>query len=342
MKLRWLFSSALVLLAAFHPVRARIAFVPEEGEETYRSFSVALTFGLEDLAMRVNDQEMPFGMGQFDPTDIEGEVTYDLEVVDRFTAVADGRATRIERRFETVETAYEVFEDSGEETMEELEGETVVFTWNAEDEDYDREWGEDSDGDRDELEPLAADLDLLALLPPDDVEEGDSWEVPASALSGLLLPGIDFERAGESDIEGMDDVPVELIAPLREAMEETMLELTFVGLRGGDGGELALIELSFSSEVSIDISDVLAERMADQDEVEADVDAFTLDLYLDLEGELLWDLAKGRFSSFEIDGDLAVDMYAEATMRMGGPDSIPIEVEGELSGEISIEGTTVR
>ncbi len=342
MKTRLLLATTLFALAAFLPVRTVIDYSPEEGSEIYRSFEVTASFGLEEVSMRMNDQEFPMGMGGVDPTDIEGEFGYALQVRDRFVGVADRRPTKIHRTYETVTFSHDAFDDSGEESVDEIEGQDVVFTWNEEEGGYDREWGEDSEGDEDEaLAVLAEDLDLRALLPGEDVEAGDRWEVPATKLGSFIIPGLDFTRAAESEIEGFDGIPVGFADPLREALEEAVLECTFKGMRADGDVALAFIGLALSTEISMDVADVVAAQIAEQADFEGDVDEFAIDLFLDFEGELLWDVKRGHFHTFELTGDVALDLYASAEVDFGEA-QIPMELEAELTGELSIEGTTVE
>ncbi len=343
MKIRSIPTTTLLLCAAFHPVRTEIGFNPVEGRETYRSFEVSTNFGLESLSMRMNDQEMPLGdLGGVDPSELEFEAGYSLEVRDVFDAVVNGLPIKISRTYDEVSGRYDFSDESAEKSMEELEGETVVFTWNAESEQYDRAWSkEDEEADDEVLQALAADLDLRALLPSGDVEVGATWEVPASELSSLLVPGLDLARAAESDIEGMEEIPPEIAAALRDALEKASLQCTFRGLRGGEGGDHALIELALVAELTLDIAEAILANIPADTEFEGSVDEFTLDIYVDLAGELVWDQALGQFHTFDLGGDVAIDVYGVAEVDVEQME-FSMEFEAEVTGELSIEGTTVK
>lgn len=340
MSMRWIPTAALVLCAAFHPARTELRYAPGEGSKVAKTFTVSAALGLESLSVRMNGQELPLDE-QIDMSEAEVQIDYELAVKDLFEAVAGGRAVKLARDYDQVSVKVEGMDDSDEKSMDELEGKRVVFTWNAEESRYDRAWGDGvEDGDEDVLKGLAADLDFRALLPPDDVDEGDAWEVPASELAVLFFPGFDPAHAAEMDPEGLDEalaeIPGEVLDALRSALDESSLRCTFKGLRGGgEGGDLALIELAFESEAQLDLASLVLAALAQQDEVDADVEEFSVDLYLDFTGSLLWDLKRGIFSSLELEGELQADVYVSANANMEQM-SFPADLEAELSGEISI------
>jgi hypothetical protein len=339
MKLRWIPSTALVVCLAFHPVETSIVFAPSDGSQVTKSFEVALSFALEDFVMTMNGQESPFGMdGMRD--EAEGDVGYTLEVVDLFETVAAGQPTKLSRKYESFSMHYDVGDNSGEEGFEEVEGKTVRFVWNAEDEDYERSWGEDSEDEADEavLNVLAVDLDMRALLPRGPVSEGDRWQVEVSRLGSLFVPGLDLSRAASADVEGFDQIPADFLGPIQEALDDAIVECTFRGLSGGADGDLAVIGLSLSADVSIDAADKLMEQIEAQGdgEMEPDIGEFTIDLALECSGELLWNPRRGVFSTFELDGEATIDVYLVADVQAGGMGAMEIEGEAELGLEMAI------
>jgi hypothetical protein len=337
MKFRWIPTIALVVCLAFHPVETRITFAPAEGATVKKSFEVELAFALEDFTMTMNGQESPFGPDAMD-TQLEGDVGYSLEVVDVFEAVDGGRPTKLARTYDAFSMYYDVADNSDEQGLEQIEGKTVRFVWNADDEDYDRSWSEESeDEDEDVLQVLAIDLDMRALLPEGAVKEGDTWEVAVSKLGSLFVPGLDLARAKDSNVDGFDQLPTDFLGPLEEALNESILQCTFRGFSGGEDGDLATIALSLSTDASIDAADTLMESMGQEEiEVDADISEFTVDITLECTGELVWNMKRGVFSTFELEGDATIDIYLVADVEAGGMGAMEIEGEAELGLEMSI------
>ena len=131
-----------------------------------------------------------------------------------------------------------------------------------------------------------------------------------------------------------------MIAPLEEALEDSVLLCTFRGFSGGEDGDLAVIELVLSTEASIDASATLMDMAAEAEAgIEPEIDEFTIDLALECEGELLWDPSRGVFSTFELEGEATIDIYLVATVEAGGMGAIEVEGEAEMGLEIAISAT---
>lgn len=333
MNLRW--TLAPLAYAALLPAETTIAFAPSEGASISKSFEVEMTFALEDATASMNGEEMPMGPGG----DVEGEMSYTLEVVDVFESMADGRPAVLLRSYDEVATTYDVMGDSGGESMDDISGKSVRFTWNAEENTYDRAWAGDDEGDDEDsvLQTLAADLDLGALLPDGPVAEGATWEVSLAELGSIFVPGLDFDRARESDMEGMDNMPVEILEPMQEALAEATVACRFAGMRDGR----PVIAFDVSADFGFDASDAIMQSIAEsgQTDFEPDVAEFAVDISFECAGELLWNLELGVFETFELNGEALIDVYADAEVDFGGMGAMPIEAEAELSLEMSIEAS---
>ena len=187
----FLLAPAFLALAARdeHP-----RFAPEEETSLSKRIEIASELVLDDMTMVANGQEMDAGMLGMEMTTTATQV---VAVTDRYAAVSEGRPTRLVRTFD--ELSSETFvsmsnammgdQDADLEGVSDLEGLTVVFAWDDEEEEYSVSFGEDADGDEELLEGLSENLDLRDLLPPGEVSEEDSWEVEASALRNVFAPG---------------------------------------------------------------------------------------------------------------------------------------------------------
>ena len=162
--------------------------------------------------------------------------------------------------------------------------------------------------------------------------------MPASELGSLLIPGLDMRRAAAMGSDEMSDVPVEMLEPLEEALAESVLVCTLKELRSDGEGSLAIIGVAMESDLSVDLAGALADMIAEEAEFEGDVLEFSFDVYMELTGELVWNMTKGHFDTFEMSGDLALDLYADVELDLEGM-SLPMELEGEITGELSLEAT---
>ena len=338
MNSRWLLTSALFFGLAFTPAETRLDYSPTKGNEIEKSFSGEFTVYIEALDVTMNGQASPLSMDAMDPSEREGVFTYNLDVLDVFKDVADGRTAELIRTYNAVEGSAEGGGDTEEGSYDELVGQSVHFVWNEETEQYDRSaLDEDADLEEDLLQSLAAEIDMSALLPDGEVAIGDTWEVPGEMMVGLLVPGIDFNSAANIDNEAMGEIPDEIMSALRGSMEESIIECKFSGLSGDGENESAVIAFTLTAEVSLDLAEVLAAQLDEQaEQMEMEMDEFTVDLSLELIGEMNWNVRGHRFDSYEMSGEIALDAYM--TMAMGGG-QMEIEGEAEATSEFTVEGT---
>ena len=234
-------------------------------------------------------------------SDITSTRTFQIELSDEYLDVDDeGVPTQIVRSYEALlsETSRD---DNDTEVDSELVGETVVFGYDADAEEWSAEYGEDSDGESDWLDGLTPRIDLAGVLPDDDVDVGDTWEVPPSFLAGVLKPGGDMMvQASEEDDEpeegsiqitlpGGNDFAIfeefegDINAMLKEVVEE-------------DDTRLAKITVAVDVEADVDLIDQLEDKADDRGVDEAYEGA---NLTRTLEGELtvMWNLETNRVVS---------------------------------------------
>jgi hypothetical protein len=316
----------LPLVAALHPAPslkrqpvsfvASPAFAVEEGTEIVKVFEQSFDVELDSISMVFDGNEMP--TDGFDLS-MTREMTSRIELSDSYVSVGDGQPNKLKRSFVSLsgESISDTVSPQGEEHKEdtetsELEGATVVFTWDADEEEYTITFDED-EGDEDLLEDLEEDTDLRAFLPEDDVEEGDSWKIEGKAFDALFSPGGDLKLEGEEEEE--EDG---LNSQFEENLDGDMLG-TYKGLREVDGVEVAVIELSGElwSEAEEDVEQGMGEG------------SMTAALTMEITGELLWDLEGGHFASVEVEGAVEMSMDTEMT----------IQEEHEMEQSMAFTGT---
>jgi hypothetical protein len=317
------------------------AFHPEEGVELTKTFETRVELNLDDLSLTADGQDVGEMMG-----DIEMTLTHESSVTvsDEYRSLGEGRPAELLRTFDELESrmAFSAMSQFGGDDQEvpgssELEGTSVLFTWNEDEEEYEPAF-EDGGGDTDLLEGLEEDMDLRALLPDGEVEEGDSWEIELRELESVFAPGGELSITPEDADEGEQEIFEEIFGDgLENALEELLdgsCTATYKGTYEVDEIEVGEIQMALEISSTADLSELLqriAESIGEQQDVEMPEFVIDLaDLSLDFEGEgvLLWNLEDGLLHSFEISGsgDIAFDL------------SIGVDVEGEShSADVSLE-----
>ncbi len=343
-----LFTAALLAVSA--PVAAPVmegpAFGPEEGLSISRNFEAEIDLQLDSFSLQANGEDMTAMLGEFELT-MRNEL--ELSVTDTFAGLGEGRPTKLERTYDEVagSTTINVVtimgpEDQDLSSQSELEGKTVLFKWDEDEEDYKVTW-EDGEEDEDLLGGLDEDMDLRALLPDGEVSKGDSWTIELSDLSPLATPGGNLKLAPEEaeSPEGMDTA---FFDEMREEFGSQFAELfegdctaTFKEVREIDGRRLAEITIELEIASAANIADMITEFITkmtnelDGEAPEVDIESADINLDFDGEGTLFWDLEAGHAASFDISGEaiFGIDL-ALVVEAMDG--SQAIEASIEMSG----------
>jgi hypothetical protein len=328
---------AAALLLGLAPAQ-RIDYAPEKGESLTKRFTLTTSAELDDFTFSVDGQDMG-GM--------LGDILFELEssqsylVTDEVLAMGEGRPERLSRTFDELsgETTVSVeVQGEGDDTdsamTSELEGASVVFSWDEDEGDFSAEFGEDDEGrDSDLLESLEEDMSLRAFMPDGDVEEGDSWEIPIENLFSVGMPGGNLslvpEDTGDMDMEELEGMLEDLADTVEESFPDWTsgtVTATYTGDRDEDGTEVAVIEIEIDIDVDADLAEllttVLEEVLANVDEAPEDLDfSFTtanLSMSIAGTGELTWDAAAGHIHAFSFQGDQDLELTVEADVDVEG------------------------
>lgn len=344
-----LFATAVALpaLVAFGPQADSLKFAPAVGSTVTKTFSSNTDFSLDEMNVRINGEPNPM----MPEISMQMVFSQNVTVADTYNAVADGRPTKLTRKFDSgsmdMEMNMEI--DMMGETQDEsstgsgaskLDGSTVVFTYDADSGEYTAAYPEGEEGDADLLENLAENMDLRGLLPASgDLTEGESYEVPLTALIDIFAPGgdlkLDLKMDGADAMGGPDP---KMMADFRRIFEEMVAgEATgkYVGAREVDGVKVGVIELTFNINASRDMSEFVSEIMGEQMPEGMDMSVNRLDVEFAYEGggELHWNLAEGRAQSLALKGDAEVSMDMEMAMDAGGQ-AMTINMEMMMSGTL--------
>ncbi len=277
---------------------------------------------LESVELSVDGDEHPVPK----PEGVSIEADETVVLVDEVVSIGDGRPLELKRTFETIaETNLYSNGDEEAETRQtsDLEGSTVVFRWDAEQEQYEVEF-EDEDGDEDLLEGLVEDMDMRGLLPAEEVALGDTWEVEVEVYKALMWPGGDLERYDE-DAGEVDEDQQELNRLVLESLggEATV---TLVEILEEDGLRLALLELELEVEAGAEL-----EIEGGDEGPESLLRAVAL--ARTVSGQVLWNLDQGVLQSMSLEADSTME-FTERFDFEGPQGAVPVEQVMSYAGTV--------
>ncbi len=301
-------------LLAFTPSEDALRFAPQAESEVRRTLTTTANMELTEISAMVNGEDQPL------PDEFELVFDYEEELVilDRFGATEDDRVTGLQRSFESLHAARSYSGPEGTQDAElssELGASAIVFNWDGDEEAYSIAFAEDEDGDEDLLEDLEFDMDASFLLPPGEVEEGESWRLEPGLVEQLADLAGDLRFEEEDEDEDEEDMMEELIEEAGEQVDGDFTA-TFVGFREED--EVRVAEIRLEADVS-----GTAEGSADIDEEGPDgtniegTQELAVELNNVLTGTLLWNVDAGRMHSLEASTELTIQNNISASLDFG-------------------------
>lgn len=275
------------------------------------------------------------------------EMSRSVVHTDQVLAHEDGVPTRVRRVFEEVSSTMSVEERDGSRDFDSespLDGETLILTLD-EDGDVVAELEQGAPDRLGALKGHSLRLALDALLPPDEVDEGDSWEPSGDDLLRAMLLDVEQalfptpvrEEGGEGGRGrgfrrgGRQGSPLSFF---KLAEWDTEAELTDQTTRVA-GLECVVIELQFEAEGD------LPERTFGRDPERfaslsgASVTAIESTFEVELEGKLFVSLESKRPVKLEIEGEFTLDSnteFSSGDMTM----SIERTQEGTIEHSITV------
>lgn len=305
------------------------SYQPKAGTTLSKHIAIENELELDDMTMEIDGQDMSELAGEME---LSMKVSMKLVVADQYVETGNGLTTRLKRSFEEISSNSHVSQShpvagSSEKDIplvSELEGSTVVFSWDAGDDSY-RVAFDGEDGDEELLEDLEENIDLRGFLPTSEVAEGDSWKIPAEAVKAALAPGGDIKLRPEgesSDAMGMDQMggmdQYDLIGEL-----DGEFEAVYKGTRKAeDGSEVAVISLKIDAKSAQDMADKLEEIKQQMkgnlpEGLEVDISALDGEYEYEAEGELLWNLEAGLVHGLNLSGNVRMIIDMAMNMKMG-------------------------
>jgi hypothetical protein len=344
-------SLGLLALVVPRPLVSTLGFAPEEGSELIKTFKLSFELTLDSMEMLMNDEPSPMA------PEIESasSETHQIVVRDRYVSVSEGAPTELHRTF--VEMTKAVGNDmemsmAGQDMSADLHasgtcglvGKTVIFKREEGGEDYEKSFGEEG-GDEELLAGLVEDMDLRALLPSGEVEEGDRWDIDLDELANILYAG--GAMAWEMESDG-DDPPAGVPDPAHDPDSRELLgefegdaTATFEGMREVDGRSLAVVSLAVDVHSEVDAAELYQDVLerSSQPGIEIEIDSITIQYVFEGGGEMFWDMEAGHIVSLQLEGELANEHDQHLSIDAGGQ-SIKIQQRSETSGTLKLAVTT--
>jgi hypothetical protein len=326
----------------------RPSYQPKAGTTLSKHIVVESELELDDMTMEMNGQDMSERAGQ---VEVSLKGTMELSVTDHYETLGDGRPTKLKRSFDEISSVTHRSSSNpmaGSEEKDiplksELEGSTVVFSWDEDESSYQVTF-DGEEGDEELLEDLEENLDLRGFLPGAEVSEGDSWAIPAEEVKSALAPGGDVKLRPEGDADPMGGMNQfsqnDMIGEL-----DGKFTATYAGTREEeDGARVAVIKLEIEASSAQDMTerlDEIKEQMKGNlpPGLEVDISAFDAEYELEAEGELLWHLETGLVHGLHLSGEVRMIVDISMSMKMGENEQA-MEVSQTFAGNQTITLST--
>lgn len=325
------------------PVGVEIALSREAGTRLSKTISIEQEMASEEESLTIDGEESEDMSGMERSTETRFELTFTDEVLE----IEDGAVTRLVRSFDELGQTFhgEFIDPTGESQEIDGEGEcplvghAVVFR--LEDGEYVAAFAEDDDGgDEDLLAGLEPFFDLNGFLPEDEVEVGESWDVPLEVFDRLRSP------LGKLPVfsEEMDDEARARAIEELGANEDTEpelegdLEATLEAVGEEDGRRLATIALNVDVESIADLSDSIELPSGDDGEgaIHPDIESFVERRDWEGEGRLVWDLTAGHAVSLALELKTRESTEIEMSLHIFGKTQAMVQ-RSILAGETTLE-----
>ncbi len=328
----------------------RIKFGPSEGKSLEKTFEVKSNLSLEDMTLGGAAGGMQPEM------EMTMVATYKVVVTDEYLKVADGAPRKLKRTYDDLSSEVSTSmkmemmgqsrdADSSATAESELTGKHVLFQWDAEKGEYKRTF--DPAGASEKLlTGLREDMDMRALLPADEVKEGDEWEISPKRLVDVIAPGGNLSlkpKEGSSNEMGMGGSSgMENMADMFGDDVEGTAKGKFAGMREVDGVQMAVIKITIDIKAKTDMTEKVREAASKGDlppEVTSmEFDHIDIEFAIEAEGQLLWNVAAGHFHALDLSGTTGFKADQGMTMEVQGR-SMSIEQTMEFSGTTEFRAT---
>jgi len=342
--------ATLPLLVAWALPEGGVRFAPQPGTSVTKTISFVMKTSLDEMEMTMNGEDFP----QKPEIESSSTVSRTLVVTDTYTKSEGGRPLVLEREYSELTMTndnpieinmmgQDMSADLHATGTSELEGTTVKFEWDADEEEYRASFVGEG-GDEEMLAGLGEDLDVRALLPVDEVEVGDSWDLDTAALVSVFFPGgelsFEFESDGDEPMMGMSDPSQNPDPAIMMGEPEGSASATFETEREADGVRVAEISIDFQLDSSTDLTEYISEMLSESmPEMPMVVESADAEWTFEGSGVLLWNLDGGHVHSLELEGQVTTLNEQEMSVDAQGQ-SMSIGQVIDSSGTLKVSVAT--
>jgi len=313
---------ALLTTAFLAPRADTLAFKVQPGEKVKKTIACSIELDATKVSIKIGEGELP--EDQLKQYEVSMANWIDLVLEDEYVSIEKGRPSTLVRRFQSVKSRSKTHDKQpGKAPLEKddtfespLAGKAVEFGRSGKDESWQRSF-KGGEGEKSLLETLKPDMDCLALLHPGTLAEGAKWSIEPKLLGEFIKPGgeLPFPQQPESGLH-IDFT----------SQASGTIEATYAGTREVDGRKLGLVKLEVR---------VKSLQPADPKQPLS----FALAGSVDLSGEYLWDLERGRLASYEIHGPVELVATSERKYQGKVPENRTMKLHFELGGKLEAKGS---
>lgn len=293
---------------AFAPAE-QIAFAPGAGVRAKKTFTVEHALVLQKL--KLDDGSV----GQVSQQQMELASKQTLRVTDEYRSSNGGRPLLLERVYDDISlhVDLEVVDSRGQkrpdawDAQSPLKDASVVFTWVPEDHVYGRYYA-GKETLEEYLGGVEEDLDLRALLPGRETKAGDAWTIEPARLESVFSPGgrlpLGFTNGGGGFFArtlawGVGGALAEVFG----GETKGHVQARHAATRDEGGTALAVIAVEVEIETRRDQTDFARGALSREELFEGRaVDHASVQWSFKGSGELVWNVAAGRFETFQLAG----------------------------------------
>jgi hypothetical protein len=312
---------AAVAASFLAPRADTLAFSVKPGEKIGKQIEISVDFASQRISISLAGKELPEEI--LKKFEVSMSNTIELAVEDEYGALEGGRPTAFARRFQSAKNhakAHEVLpgakpKDKDETLESPLAGHAVEFRWDPKKEGWTRAFA-GAEGDPASLELLKPDMDFLALLRAGELEQGARWKIDAAHFSDLVKPGGELSFPSKKDSGAQFEFGKN---------PSGTIEATFTGTREDKGRRLAVIELEMHLKTAQEADPAATLPLA-------------FDGTLELKGEYLWDLERGRLASYSIGGPATLTATGEKEVPTKDQQKVPMRMRFDFTGELKAKG----
>jgi hypothetical protein len=339
-----------ILAACFSGLGQSLVFAPAEGLTLTKTFTSRRNASMDEQSTIINGAKQDAGTLKRGQTMSQ---TTTVVLLDEYGRIEGGRPTTLKRTYETISAASNLrlslpaAEDLDVKMVGEssLEGEVVLFSWNAEKGRHDIALANAKDSRESLLEGLTENTDLRGVLPGQEVAEGETWEVEPEILRGVLAFGgalkLDMKVDGGAYLEvaNMGDSSTQATPDKYLGDLKGTVSAEYGGTSEHEGQRVAIIKLAIEVSTEKDMTEFFQESVPELPTgTDWSMDIHKASMAFQYKGNaiVLWGLDGGHMVALDMNVDTHASIEQEMSMLRPRREETVIESTSRYSGTLAI------